>query len=83
MRFCGSYKSSDTHGCTLTLTRARLLPSLRSYSSKQYWMSSTTWAPTMAQYGIFDISGGDASGWSTANRRAHSSMENVLCEVLT
>jgi hypothetical protein len=33
-------------------------------------MSSSTWTPTMAQYGIFDISGGDASGWSTANRRA-------------
>ena len=35
------------------------------YSSRLYWMSSTTWAPQMAQYGIFDTG---ASAWGTANR---------------
>jgi hypothetical protein len=35
------------------------------YTSKQYWMSSTTWPAQMAQGGIFGL---DNSGWATANR---------------
>jgi hypothetical protein len=46
------------------------------YADHQYWMSSSNWAPTMAQGGIFNPQGG-ASAWGNANRcvarRTHAS----------
>ena len=36
------------------------------YEDHQYWMSSTKWAPEMAQGGIFATDG--SSAWGTANR---------------
>jgi hypothetical protein len=36
------------------------------YQDHQYWMSSTKWAPEMAQGGIFATDG--SSAWGQANR---------------
>jgi hypothetical protein len=37
------------------------------FADHQYWMSSSNWAPTMAQGGIFNPDAG-ASAWGSANR---------------
>ena len=47
------------------------------YEDHQYWMSSTKWAPEMAQGGIFATDG--SSAWGQANRIYIKCVALVAC----